>query len=305
MSTTRQASKTIMMVRPKHFGFDHSTAVSNSFQDGNGAEATEKISLLAINEFDAAIDKLRSHRIDVHVIEDTYQPIKPNAVFPNNWISFHGEKTLMYPMEAENRRWERREDILDQLTLNGIEIGEVLDISAYESEGKYLESTGSMVLDYEHKLAYACLSSRTNQEVLDKFCDITGFEAVLFEAFDKNGIPVYHTNVLMCIGTKYAVICTESIPEDQRSEVLKTLESTGHDVVSLSMDQMYSFAGNMIEVADEYGNEVLVMSGAAMRSLSIDQKEKLSEYAKLLALDIPTIEKYGGGSIRCMMCRLH
>ncbi len=304
LGMAEQISTEIMMVRPKHFGFDLATASSNSFQNSDGADAKEAISKTAIQEFDAAVQRLRTHGVKVHVIEDTEQPVKPNAVFPNNWVSFHDGQVLLYPMEAVNRRWERREDILDELQESGIAIDEVLDISGFEEEEKYLESTGSLVLDYKHKLAYACISSRTNREVLDKFCEITGFEPVLFEAFDRDGVAVYHTNVLMCIGTGYAVICADAIPEVQRNEVLETLRKTGHEVVTLTMEQMYSFAGNMLEVADESGNSILVMSGTAMKSLNLDQKEQLSNHAKLLALNIPTIEKYGGGSVRCMMCRL-
>lgn len=293
-----------MMVRPKHFGFDHATAASNSFQDDTGAEATREISVAAIAEFDAAVEKLRINGVKVHVIEDTDTPIKPNAVFPNNWVSFHEGKVLLYPMLAENRRWERRDEILDQLKSEGLTINEVLDISASESEGKYLESTGSMVLDYENTLAYACISDRTDLDVLKRFCEATGFQSVIFDAFDKGGVAVYHTNVLMCIGARYAVICLEAIPEIQRAHVIASLEQSGHDVVPITMDQMYAFAGNMLEVVNDQGKSILVMSNTAFESLDDSQKERLSQYANILSVEIPTIEKFGGGSVRCMMCRL-
>lgn len=298
----KQAASSIFMVRPKHFGYDQSTASSNAFQHAEGAQLVDEIAQKAITEFDQAIDKLRSAGIKVHVIEDTDSPEKPNAVFPNNWVSFHDEKVVLYPMLAENRRWERRMDIFDELE---VEVEEFVDISSYENEEKYLESTGSMVLDYENKLAYACLSSRTNREVLDKFCEISGFEAIVFSAFDRSGLSVYHTNVLMCIGTGYSVICTEAIPEYQRQDIMKALKGTGHELITLTMDQMYAFAGNMLEVLDHSGSPVLVMSSTAMKSLSLDQKQKLSEFARLLSVEIPTIEKYGGGSVRCMMCRVN
>lgn len=294
-----------MMVRPKHFGFDHTTAASNAFQDENGADATEAISAAAIVEFDNAVAKLRVNGVKVHVIEDTDTPKKPNAVFPNNWISFHEGKVILYPMLAENRRWERRKEILQHLQGNSLEITEVLDISKSEEEEKYLESTGSMVLDYESRSAYACISDRTDPNVLKEFCRIAGFEPVVFDAFDKDGLAIYHTNVLMCIGTGYAVICLEAIPEDQKSIVINSLEHSGHTVVPISMDQMYSFAGNMLEVLDTKGQTILVMSDAAFNSLGMDQKEQLSQFAKLLSVEIPTIEKFGGGSVRCMMCRLN
>ncbi|OEK03790.1 hypothetical protein BFP97_08315 [Roseivirga sp. 4D4] len=292
------------MVRPKHFGFDQTTASSNSFQNEDGADAVDEISHKAIAEFDTAVSELRSNGIKVHVIEDTDNPVKPNAVFPNNWVSFHGDKTLLYPMLAENRRWERRSEVLKQLEHEGVAIGEVIDLSRFETEEKFLESTGSMVLDYEHELAYACLSSRTDIDVIEEFCKVTGFDAFTFDAFDKEGLSVYHTNVIMCIGEKYAVICLDSIPEEEQDTVVEALETTGHEIIPLSMDQMYAFAGNMLEVLDGEGNSVLVMSSTAFNSLSEDQKDTIQRYSKILSVDIPTIEKYGGGSVRCMMCRV-
>mgnify|MGYP000161867988 CR=1 FL=1 len=300
----KQSSQSVMMVRPKNFGFDHATAASNSFQDESGADAVQEISRRAVVEFDAAVGKLRANEIVVHVIEDTDTPKKPNAVFPNNWVSFHGDKVLLYPMLAENRRLERRPEILEILKGKGLQINEVLDISGAENDGKYLESTGSMVLDYENRLSYACISSRTDKDVLNQFCELIEFKAVVFEAFDKDQVPIYHTNVLMCIGTQYAVICLEAILEDQRGEVTDSLTQTGHEIVPITMDQMYSFAGNMLELVNAKGETMLVMSNTAYMSLMPDQKGALSKYAKLLSVEIPTIEKYGGGSVRCMMCRV-
>jgi hypothetical protein len=207
-------------------------------------------------------------------------------------------------MLTESRRLERRHEVLDELEAAGVEISRIIDISTYEEEEKFLESTGSVVLDYRNKLAYACLSARTHIEVLEKFCEIAGYEPVVFESFDKVGGAIYHTNVIMCIADQYAVICAESIPEDQRIEVLNTLKSTGHEVVAITMDQMYNFAGNMLEAMNDKGQSVLIMSESAIKSLTIDQKEALSKYSKLTSVAIPTIEKYGGGSVRCMMCKL-
>lgn len=299
-----QATKEIMMVRPKHFGFDQTTAASNSFQSEEGAEATQEISKQGIAEFDAAVIKLRDSGITVHVIEDTGSPVKPNAVFPNNWVSFHEDKVLLYPMLAENRRWERRLEVLDQLKAAGVAIGDVIDLSEFEKEEKYLESTGSMVLDYENELAYACLSSRTDIDVMERFCDKTGFDAFTFDSLDKEGTAVYHTNVLMCIAAKYAVICMESIPEEQLDTLIEALEKTGHEIIPITMDQMYAFAGNMLEVLDAEGNSILVMSSTALESLTEAQQTKIGQYSKILSVEIPTIEKYGGGSVRCMMCRV-
>lgn len=301
----KQASSSIMMVRPKNFGFDQTTAASNSFQHEEGSDAVSEIRIKAIAEFDASVAHLRAQNIKVHVVEDSESPVKPNAVFPNNWVSFHGSKTLLYPMLAENRRWERRPQILDQLRAEGVFIGDIIDLSAFEKEEKYLESTGSMVLDYENELAYACLSSRTDMDVIEVFCDKTGFDAFTFDAFDKDGLPVYHSNVLMCIAAKYVVICLDAIPEEQQTTVIEALESTGHEIIPIKMDQMYAFAGNMLEVLDGDGDSILVMSSSALNCLKEEQMEAITRYSKVVSVEIPTIEKYGGGSVRCMMCRLN
>jgi len=292
-------------MRPKHFGFDPATASSNSFQSEEGAEQRAMIEGLAQIEFDAAVAKLKAEGIDIIALNDTDSPEKPNAVFPNNWVSFHEDgMVLLYPMLTESRRVERRQEVLDELEAQGVEITRIIDISHYENEGKFLESTGSVVLDYGNKLAYACLSSRTHIEVLEKFCEILDYEPVVFESMNIEGQAIYHTNVVMCIADQYAVICSESIPQTQRVEVLAALKNTGHGLVEITMEQMYNFAGNMLEVMNDKGQSVLVMSESAMKSLTIDQKETLSSYSKLVAVAIPTIEKFGGGSVRCMMCKL-
>lgn len=300
----RQAAAKIMMVRPAHFGYDPLTAKTNSFQQTEGADQKHNIQQSAIDEFNSAVNTLRTKGVEVVVIDDTDEPKKPNAVFPNNWVSFHDGRVILYPMLAENRRWERRIDLLDQLVDEGVPVNEVIDISKYEEDNKFLESTGSVVIDYEHDLAYACLSSRTDRDVLDKLCEINGYEPVLFESFNKDGLAVYHTNVVMCLASKYAVICAESIKPDQRFDVIRTLEETGHEVVEITMDQMYAFAGNMLEVLDSAGQSILVMSQTAYDSLSEDQIQSLSKYSAIQTVSIPTIEKYGGGSVRCMMCRV-
>jgi len=300
----RQAAAKIMMVRPAHFGYDPSTAKTNSFQDTEGSDQILDIQHKAIEEFNGAVDTLRANGVDVVVIDDTDEPKKPNAVFPNNWVSFHDGRVILYPMLAENRRWERRLDLLDQLVDEGVAVDEIIDISKYEENNMFLESTGSVVIDYEHDLAYACLSSRTDRDVLNKLCEINGYEPVLFESFNKEGVAVYHTNVVMCIASKYAVICTESIQADQRFDVIRILEETGHEVVEITMDQMYSFAGNMLEVFNHQGESVIVMSQAAYDSLTENQLNTISAHSKIQTVSIPTIEKFGGGSVRCMMCRV-
>ncbi len=297
-----QAAKKIMMVRPKHFGFDQESAASNAFQHSEGADHVKEITDEAIKEFDAAVEKLRGQGLDIHVIQDTDKPHKPNAVFPNNWVSFHEDRVLLYPMMAENRRWERREEILIEVLEEDQK--EIIDLTGFEDEAKFLESTGSVVIDYENALAYACLSARTDKEVLQKMCEVLSLEPILFEACDKNGLEIYHTNVMMCLASEYAVICLESIKQEYRDVVIAALSKTGHEIIELTMDQMYDFAGNMIETLDQYGNSVLVMSETALKSLTIDQKQALSNYSQALSIKIPVIEKYGGGSARCMMCRV-
>lgn len=303
---SKQAAKTIMMMRPKHFGYDPASAETNAFQVKEGYENTNAIQQAALQEFDNAVATLKAAGVNVLVIEDSESPVKPNAVFPNNWVSFHRDsKVVLYPMLAENRRDERRPEIFDQLKELGVNIEEFIDLTHYEEEDKFLESTGSVIFDYPREIAYACVSARTHPDVLNKFSEIMGFEPVLFEALDKDGMEIYHTNVMMCLADDYVVICTESIPEDQRKNVLEALKKTGHEVVPISFDQMYHFAGNMLEVENEAGQSILIMSEAAMHSLDLDQKERLSQYSRLLSVPIPTIEKYGGGSIRCMMCRVN
>ncbi len=302
---SKQAAKTIMMMRPKHFGYDPASAETNAFQVKEGYENTSAIQQAALKEFDNAVATLKAAGVNVLVVEDSDSPVKPNAVFPNNWVSFHRDsKVVLYPMLAENRRDERRPEVFDQLKEQGVNIDEFIDLTHYEDENKFLESTGSVIFDYPREIAYACVSARTHPDVLNKFSEIMGFEPVLFEALDKDGMEIYHTNVMMCLADDYVVICVESIREDQRKNVLEALEKTGHEVVPITFDQMYHFAGNMLEVESEAGQSILIMSDAAMHSLELDQKEKLSQYSRLLSVPIPTIEKYGGGSIRCMMCRV-
>jgi len=303
---SKQAAKTIMMMRPKRFGYDPVSAETNAFQKMEGADNQDFIRNQAVAEFDNAVNLLREAGVSVIVIEDTEEPAKPNAVFPNNWVSFHRDtKVVLYPMMAVNRRQERRPEVFDQLNAQGLAFDEFIDISHYEDQGQFLESTGSIIFDYPREIAYACSSERTDPDVMQKLSDILGFEPIIFNAVDRDGLPIYHTNVMMCLADQYAVICAESIPEEQRATVLGALEHTNHEIVPITYDQMYSFAGNMLEVQNASGQSLLIMSEAAMHSLNLDQKQKLSEYSRLLSIPIPTIEKYGGGSIRCMMCRVN
>ncbi|MBD1384731.1 amidinotransferase [Mucilaginibacter rigui] len=292
------------MIRPVAFGFNAQTAESNAFQ--NRDDDQQAVQQKAVQEFDAFVKVLRDNGVNVTVISDTPEPHTPDSIFPNNWVSFHDNgDILLYPMQAKNRRLERREDIIRHLE-ESFKANHVIDLSRFETKNQFLEGTGSMVLDRENKIAYACLSPRTNAEVLKAFCDYTGYKAVTFDAFDQNGQAIYHTNVLMAIGSKFAVICLDSITNEQEKEaVISSLKSTGKEIIDITFDQMNHFAGNMLEVKGNNGDTLVVMSQAAYNSLTSEQKAALEKYGKLVYADINTIETNGGGSARCMMAEVH
>lgn len=295
-----QTTNTIIMIRPANFGFNTETAESNSFQNPE-AENDNHVQEKACDEFDVFVQKLRGKGVEVLVFEDTVTPLKPDAIFPNNWLSMHSDGTLiLYPMQALNRRLERRIDIIEEIKRQ-FQVTKIHDLSYYEATDQFLEGTGSIVFDHRHKLAYACLSPRTDKKLLLELCELIGYRAVLFYSHDLSGKEIYHTNVMMCIGNEFAVICSESITDtNERSCVLESLTSTGHEIIEIDFDQMNSFAGNMLAVKGK-GGELLVMSASSMECLTIDQKESLEKYVELLPQTIPTIETIGGGSARCMM----
>lgn len=292
------------MIRPVAFGFNTQTAESNAFQ--NRDDDQQAVQQKAVQEFDGFVKVLRDNGVSVTVINDTVEPHTPDSIFPNNWVSFHDNGDIfLYPMQAENRRLERREDIIRQLE-EAFKANHVIDLSRFEAKNQFLEGTGSMVLDRENKIAYACLSPRTNAEVLKVFCDYTGYTAVTFDAFDQNGQAIYHTNVLMAIGSKFAVICLDSITNlSEKEAVITSLKSTGKEIIDITFDQMNHFAGNMLEVRNNEDEIFVVMSQAAFNSLSDVQKVSLQKYGKLVYADINTIETNGGGSARCMMAEVH
>ncbi|MBS1526357.1 MAG: amidinotransferase [Bacteroidetes bacterium] len=302
--SNQQTTSTLLMIRPVNFGFNEQTAGSNAFQNKNAEQ--QQVQDKALKEFDGFISVLRENGVEVIVIDDTVEPHKPDSIFPNNWISFHGDGTVfLYPMMAENRRLERREDIIRQLK-DEFTVKHIIDLSRFERDHKFLEGTGSMVFDREHKIAYACLSPRTDKEVLEEFCHNSGYKPVVFHAVDENGKDIYHTNVLMCVGNKFAVICLDSIKDaKEREAVLRSFQSTQKKVVTISFDQMNHFAGNMLEVQSTAGEELLVMSKSAWDSLSYEQKAILSLFCKPVYAEIGTIEQNGGGSARCMMAEVH
>ncbi|MCQ6959390.1 citrulline utilization hydrolase CtlX [Mucilaginibacter aquariorum] len=299
-----QSTSNILMIRPVAFGFNAQTAESNAFQ--NRDDDQQAVQQKAQQEFDGFVKVLRDNGVNVTVVDDTAEPHTPDSIFPNNWVSFHDNGDIfLYPMQAENRRLERREDIIRQLE-DSFKANHVIDLSRFEAKNQYLEGTGSMVLDRGNKIAYACLSPRTNAEVLKAFCDYTGYKAVTFDAFDQNGQAIYHTNVLMAIGSKFAVICLDSIANiSEKEHVITSLKSTHKETIDITFDQMNHFAGNMLEVKNTDGETLVVMSQAAYVSLTADQKTTLEKYGKLVYADINTIETNGGGSARCMMAEVH
>lgn len=294
---------TLLMIRPVSFGFNPQTAGSNAFQKADAEQ--QQVQDKALHEFDNFVGILRANGVNVIVIDDTAEPHTPDSIFPNNWVSFHSTgDVLLYPMQAENRRLERREDIITQLE-DQFAVRHVIDLSHYEQQGKFLEGTGSMVLDRDYQLAYACLSPRTDKDVLDDFCRQTGYSPLLFHAVDQNGQAIYHTNVLMCMAERFVVICLNTITDPKERELLvASFYSTQKNIFDISFEQMNQFAGNMLEVFNAEGESLLVMSGSAYRSLSPQQVHTLQQFSRLVYADIPTIERNGGGSARCMMAEV-
>jgi hypothetical protein len=293
----------ILMIRPVAFGFNEQTAGSNAFQQ-QGLDQ-QNVQQQALHEFDTLVAILQDNGIDVIVVEDTPNPHTPDSIFPNNWISFHENgKIFLYPMQAKNRRLERREDIVDRLKAK-FSIGEVDDLSHFEVDEKFLEGTGSMVLDRQNKIAYACLSPRTDHEVLAEFCERSGYGTVEFHAVDSLGKAIYHTNVLMCMGEAFVVICLDSVTdEDERELLTDSFALTRKEIVEITMAQMNAFAGNMLELVNDKGEHLLVMSAHAYHSLSPEQIGNLEKYCKLIYADLNTIETNGGGSARCMIAEV-
>ncbi len=293
------------MIRPVRFGYNPETAVNNAFQQAPYEEA-EVIQQKALEEFDGFVELLRKNGVDVTVVQDTATPHTPDSIFPNNWVSFHADGSIyLYPMFAANRRQERKQTVLDAIEQK-FEVKTKHDLTGYENESGYLEGTGSMVLDRENKIAYACLSERTHPEVLESFCEISGYRPVAFYALDQEGKPIYHTNVMMCVADKYVVICLDALPDPTEKELVRSvILASGKEVVEIDLDQMNHFAGNMLQIASPGGEKLLVMSTQAFRSLHPDQVEKLSGFNRILHASLDTIEASGGGSARCMMAEIH
>jgi hypothetical protein len=293
----------ILMVRPFQFYFNQQTAANNFFQSNIDIENANE---LAIAEFDAMVEQLGAHQIKVNVIQDTKDPSTPDSIFPNNWISTHTDGTLcLYPMYAENRRAERKLSVIEFLQTN-YKIENLLDLTDLEKEGKFLEGTGSMVLDHQNKISYGCLSERLDKEAFTYWCDKMQFNPISFKAVDDKAQPIYHTNVMMCIGNQFVVICLESIPNElEKQIVLESFLQTNKEVITISQDQLNHFAGNMLQVFDIDEKPHLIMSEQAYKTLNVAQLKSLEKYNPILPISIPTIEALGGGSTRCMMAEIY
>lgn len=296
------------MIRPVRFRGNQQTAQSNRFQQAASPFSSQRLQELALSQFNGLVAALVHAGVEVLLYEDTPEPHTPDSIFPNNWVSFHADGTLvLYPMMAPNRRLERRSDLIDDLHANhGFQIARTLDLTHREAESKFLEGTGSLVLDRINRVAYACLSPRTDLDVLGEFAQRLDYEIIAFDAADAGGVPIYHTNVLMSVGTRFAAICSESIEPGRRDAVLATLRASGRAIVELSHAQMNSFAGNMLELRTRSGGFVVAMSQAARLSLSQEQREQLEAAAgSIVSSPIPIIEEQGGGSVRCMLAEVH
>ena len=291
------------MIQPVNFGYNAETAVNNAFQVQSSETNVQQKALKEFNDFATV---LQNNGVDVTVVRDTNLPHTPDSIFPNNWVSFHHDGTLLlYPMYAVNRRAERKEHVLEKI-MEKFSVAKKIDLSSYEARNIFLEGTGSMVLDRDNRIAYACLSPRTDETVLADFCRQMNYKPVVFDATDGNGQAIYHTNVLMCVADKYVVICLESIVDlEQRQFVSETIIKSGKKVIAITLHQMNHFAGNMLQVENDKAEKLLVMSTQAYDSLTTEQAEILKSYNRIIHSPLTTIETNGGGSARCMMAEVH
>ena len=302
-----QATNSILMIRPINFGYNEETAQDNHYQIKDSIIKNSNKS--AQKEFDNMVNNLRQNGISVHVFQDDEKDYTPDSIFPNNWVSFHENGDLgLFPMYAENRRLERRQEVLEFLENEGFTISNIVDYSSAESENKFLEGTGSMILDRENRVAYCSISNRSNEDLFIEFCEDFEFTPVLFNSFQTVGnkrLPIYHTNVMMCIATDYVIICLDSIDDkNQRKNVSDFINQSEKKLIEISEKQVESFAGNMLELVNENNESVLVMSKSAEDSLNQNQKNIITNYSRIVSCDINTIEVCGGGSARCMMAEI-
>ena len=301
-----QTANTVLMVEPIAFGYNSQTAENNYFQvEQKEADIQEK----ALAEFNNFAEKLREKGIQVITVQDTLEPHSPDSIFPNNWVSFHEDgRVALYPMFAMNRRVERRIDILETIKNEGFVINEIDDLSNSEENEKYLEGTGSMIFDHDYKIAYGSVSLRLDEELFRDFCEKFGFTPVVFHSFQNVGnqrLPIYHTNVMMCVAEQFVVICLDCIDDElEREKVQEVIKSTEKEVIEISEDQLQQFAGNMLQVQNEEGTQYLVMSETAYKSLTTEQIAQIESYCEIIYADLNTIEVNGGGSARCMLAEV-
>ena len=297
-----QNTSNLLMIKPVNFGFNEETASNNAFQfkDSNSDVQTR-----ALNEFNNYVKKLEENGINVLVVEDTPKPYTPDSIFPNNWISFHEDGRLcLYPMFALNRRQERKNTVMDAIN-NKFSVKNIVDLTKFENENLFLEGTGSMVLDRDNKIVYACLSERTNIKVLNEFAKIFGYSIASFNAVDKNGLPIYHTNVVMSVSEQIVVICLDTVNDVSEKEMLlSTIKKSNKELLEISFEQMSNFAGNMLQVKNDKGKQFMVMSKTAYNILDAKQIDLIKKYNEIIAVDIDTIERNGGGSARCMLAEI-
>ena len=300
-----QTTDTVLMIEPAAFGFNAETAQNNYFQvNSENAETQNR----ALQEFNNFVEKLRSKGINVITMKDTLEPHTPDSIFPNNWISMHQDGTVvLYPMCAVNRRWERRNDILEILKRN-FSVKEIIDFSAPENDGKFLEGTGSMIFDHDNKLAYGSVSLRLDEQLFREFCEKFGFTPVVFHSYqtaNNERLPIYHTNVMMCVADQFVVICLDCIDDEtERVNVVNAIVNSGKEIIEISESQMQQFAGNMLQVQNSEGKKFLVMSQSAYQSLTPEQISNIEKYSEIIYSDLETIETNGGGSARCMLAEV-
>jgi hypothetical protein len=305
-----QTTSTILMIRPVAFQMNSETAVNNYYQKVLDGLSADEVQEKAVNEFDLFAEKLEAFGVNVIVVNDTEEPHTPDSIFPNNWVSFHDNGQVgLYPMFAENRRVERREEILNFLeTECGFDVTEIVDFTEFEEHGKFLEGTGSIVLDRNNKVAYAAISPRTDRVAFGHFCEEFDYEGVVFEAYqnvDGNRLPIYHTNVMMCIADQFAVVCMASIDdEEERQMVAQVLTESELEIIEISEEQTQRFAGNMLQVHNNKGEKALIMSESAFLALDDSQKSRITRYCPIIHSALDTIEACGGGSARCMMAEV-
>jgi len=308
-NNTSQITDTILMIKPVAFNYNAETAVNNYYQTVPNGVNNGSIQEKALVEFNNCVNILKNVGVDVVVVEDTLDPVTPDSIFPNNWISFHDDgRIVLYPMFAKNRRMERRMDILDILRDKNFEIGDILDYSKFEETRIFLEGTGSMILDRVAKKVYCALSPRADLTLLNKFCSDLGYTAIPFTAYqwsENKRLAIYHTNVLMAIGESFAILCTSSIDDlEEKNKVILELESDGKVIIDITEEQVNNFAGNALQLKNSGGDKFLLLSTTAKAILSKNQIKSIEKTSKILSVDVDTIQKYGGGSIRCMMAEV-